>query len=318
MPDAMAGTAKSVACDGPYAVRSESTTVPATRSPSRWWRRDSRLDSTAARPKVAVKSTSPTAARIAACRKRTGAPSTVTTRSPSVALPGSVRRRSRPSRGRWDSRGHEERQDQDRRRRHPVGHCRRLLHRSAAAASMWTAHPAAASRSAVPDRANRRSRWACPTARPRVTRVRGRLPWAGSSTFASCGRAPCHDRAVDIDGFIATHRAGWDRLTELVAMAERRRRLSADELDELVRAYERHVDAPVARQEPVRRSRVDRRPGPAGRACTCPDLRHTHGERGAAPGGSSPTSSPARCGTPEGDRLRRRQLGLDDDTGSSW
>jgi uncharacterized membrane protein SpoIIM required for sporulation len=44
---------------------------------------------------------------------------------------------------------------------------------------------------------------------------------------------------VDIDGFIATHRGGWDRLAELVAVAERGRRLSADELDELVRGYER-------------------------------------------------------------------------------
>ena len=43
---------------------------------------------------------------------------------------------------------------------------------------------------------------------------------------------------MDIDGFIATHRAGWDRLAELVAVAERGRRLSADELDELVRGYE--------------------------------------------------------------------------------
>ncbi|HSJ44758.1 MAG TPA: stage II sporulation protein M [Euzebyales bacterium] len=44
---------------------------------------------------------------------------------------------------------------------------------------------------------------------------------------------------MDIDGFIATHRSGWDRLAELVAVAERGLRLSADELDELVRGYER-------------------------------------------------------------------------------
>jgi len=44
---------------------------------------------------------------------------------------------------------------------------------------------------------------------------------------------------VDIDAFIATHRAGWDRLAALVAMAEHGRPLSADEVDELVRGYER-------------------------------------------------------------------------------
>ena len=44
---------------------------------------------------------------------------------------------------------------------------------------------------------------------------------------------------VDIDGFIATHHTGWERLDELVAGAQRGRRLSAEELDELVRGYER-------------------------------------------------------------------------------
>ena len=44
---------------------------------------------------------------------------------------------------------------------------------------------------------------------------------------------------VDIDGFIATHRAGWERLAELVAMAEHRSPLSAGEVDELVGGYER-------------------------------------------------------------------------------
>jgi uncharacterized membrane protein SpoIIM required for sporulation len=41
---------------------------------------------------------------------------------------------------------------------------------------------------------------------------------------------------VDVDAFVAAHRAEWDRLDSLVA---RRRRLSGDEVDELVTAYQR-------------------------------------------------------------------------------
>jgi len=41
---------------------------------------------------------------------------------------------------------------------------------------------------------------------------------------------------VDLDAFVAAHQAGWDRLDRLVA---RRRRLSGDEIDELVTAYQR-------------------------------------------------------------------------------
>lgn len=44
---------------------------------------------------------------------------------------------------------------------------------------------------------------------------------------------------MDIDGFIAAHRTDWDRLSDLVAAAEGRRPLSAEELDDLVRHYER-------------------------------------------------------------------------------
>lgn len=44
---------------------------------------------------------------------------------------------------------------------------------------------------------------------------------------------------MDIDGFIAAHREDWDRLSDLVARAESRRPLSAEELDDLVRHYER-------------------------------------------------------------------------------
>ena len=41
---------------------------------------------------------------------------------------------------------------------------------------------------------------------------------------------------VDVDAFAAAHRADWDRLAQLV---RRRRRLSGDEVDELVRLYQR-------------------------------------------------------------------------------
>ncbi|MBW3605642.1 MAG: stage II sporulation protein M, partial [Actinobacteria bacterium] len=44
---------------------------------------------------------------------------------------------------------------------------------------------------------------------------------------------------MDIDGFIAANRPGWERLSELVAAAERRRPLTAAQIDELVRLYER-------------------------------------------------------------------------------
>ena len=44
---------------------------------------------------------------------------------------------------------------------------------------------------------------------------------------------------MDIDGFIAAHQRDWDRLGDLVSAAERRRSLSAEELDDLVRLYER-------------------------------------------------------------------------------
>ena len=41
---------------------------------------------------------------------------------------------------------------------------------------------------------------------------------------------------MDVDAFVAAHQAEWDRLDRLVA---RRRRLSGDEVDELVTAYQR-------------------------------------------------------------------------------
>ena len=41
---------------------------------------------------------------------------------------------------------------------------------------------------------------------------------------------------MDVDAFVAAHQAEWDRLDRLVA---RRRRLSGEEVDELVRAYQR-------------------------------------------------------------------------------
>lgn len=44
---------------------------------------------------------------------------------------------------------------------------------------------------------------------------------------------------MDIDGFIAGNRAGWERLDELVGTVERGRHLSADDVDELVSGYER-------------------------------------------------------------------------------
>lgn len=44
---------------------------------------------------------------------------------------------------------------------------------------------------------------------------------------------------VDIDGFIKTHSDDWRRLDALLASAERRKRLPAAEIDELVRLYER-------------------------------------------------------------------------------
>ncbi|CAN5787813.1 stage II sporulation protein M [soil metagenome] len=44
---------------------------------------------------------------------------------------------------------------------------------------------------------------------------------------------------MDIDGFITANRPGWERLSTLVAAAERRGPLTADQIDELVRHYER-------------------------------------------------------------------------------
>lgn len=44
---------------------------------------------------------------------------------------------------------------------------------------------------------------------------------------------------MDIDTFVASHRAEWDRLAQLVARASRPRRLSGAEVDELVRLYQR-------------------------------------------------------------------------------
>ena len=41
---------------------------------------------------------------------------------------------------------------------------------------------------------------------------------------------------MDVDAFVVTHQAEWDRLDDLVA---RRRRLSGDEVDELVTSYQR-------------------------------------------------------------------------------
>src|SRR5215470_3917973 len=41
---------------------------------------------------------------------------------------------------------------------------------------------------------------------------------------------------MDVDAFVAAHQAEWDRLDDLVA---RRRRLSGDEVDELVTTYQR-------------------------------------------------------------------------------
>ncbi len=44
---------------------------------------------------------------------------------------------------------------------------------------------------------------------------------------------------MDIDTFVASHRAEWDRLAQLVSRASRPRRLSGAEVDELVRLYQR-------------------------------------------------------------------------------
>jgi uncharacterized membrane protein SpoIIM required for sporulation len=44
---------------------------------------------------------------------------------------------------------------------------------------------------------------------------------------------------VNIDGFIAAHRDDWRRLDELIAAAERRGRMPASDIDDLVRHYER-------------------------------------------------------------------------------
>jgi uncharacterized membrane protein SpoIIM required for sporulation len=44
---------------------------------------------------------------------------------------------------------------------------------------------------------------------------------------------------VDVDAFVATHRAEWDRLSQLVAQAGRPSRLSGADVDELVTLYQR-------------------------------------------------------------------------------
>jgi len=68
-------------------LRSRSTSVPATRSPSRWLSLVSRMNTIAKKPLAMAKSTRPSRARMAAWRNRMGAPSLVTTRSPRAALP---------------------------------------------------------------------------------------------------------------------------------------------------------------------------------------------------------------------------------------
>ena len=48
---------------------------------------------------------------------------------------------------------------------------------------------------------------------------------------------------MDLDRFVATHRADWARLRQLTG----RSRLSGDEADEFVDLYGRRVDRPVGR-----------------------------------------------------------------------
>jgi uncharacterized membrane protein SpoIIM required for sporulation len=74
---------------------------------------------------------------------------------------------------------------------------------------------------------------------------------------------------VDVDAFVAAHQAEWDRLDKLVS---RRRRLSGDEVDELVRSYQRtatHLsELRSAGQDPVLVARLSTRVARARSAVT--------------------------------------------------
>jgi uncharacterized membrane protein SpoIIM required for sporulation len=74
---------------------------------------------------------------------------------------------------------------------------------------------------------------------------------------------------VDVDAFVAAHQAEWNRLDQLVA---RRRRLSGDEVDELVRAYQRTAtqlsEIRSAGQDPVLVARLSTRVAQARSAVT--------------------------------------------------
>ncbi len=67
---------------------------------------------------------------------------------------------------------------------------------------------------------------------------------------------------MDIDTFVASHRAEWDRLEQLVGRAGRPRRLSGAEVDELVRLYQRaatHLSVVQSRSpDPVLVARLSR------------------------------------------------------------
>ncbi len=67
---------------------------------------------------------------------------------------------------------------------------------------------------------------------------------------------------MDIDTFVASHRAEWDRLERLVRRANRPRRLSGAEVDELVRLYQRaatHLSVVQSRSpDPVLVARLSR------------------------------------------------------------
>ena len=80
-------TAASAAAGAASAPRSLITTVPANTSPMRLPFDDSRLQITAGPPKNVQISMTPASARNSACRKRSGPPSSDTTRSPSAILP---------------------------------------------------------------------------------------------------------------------------------------------------------------------------------------------------------------------------------------
>ena len=67
---------------------------------------------------------------------------------------------------------------------------------------------------------------------------------------------------MDIDAFVAVHRADWDRLEALVRRANRPSRLSGSEVDELVRLYQRvatHLSVVQTRSpDPVLVARLSR------------------------------------------------------------